>query len=192
MVRYFDLEPDYRTLPQVTQEDCAKMARAFLQYILAAYHFANWGQTVSWGGWFSSMTLGKFGWLTRVRLVLPTYTYLSTHSTGTLCVSWWGLGRSLRLIFFIFFSRSYVNMYFILLQTIFIHISFKYTKLYLMLLQTVSMFYLANCLFFFSWKLSSCKLSLLLSCKLSYCKLSYVFLCNVGPRTMVSLHVVQR
>ena len=47
MIGYFDIEVDYRPLPQETAVDCAQMARAFLIYILGAYLFANEGQTVS-------------------------------------------------------------------------------------------------------------------------------------------------
>lgn len=46
-IRYFDIEKDYISLPQVMAEDCAKMAWAFLLYLLGAYLFANGGQTLS-------------------------------------------------------------------------------------------------------------------------------------------------
>lgn len=44
---YFDIEPDYRVLPKETLRDCAKMARAFLLYILGTYLFTNREQMVS-------------------------------------------------------------------------------------------------------------------------------------------------
>ena len=40
-IRYYDIETNYRLLPQVTPDDCAWMAMAFLLYILGAYLFAN-------------------------------------------------------------------------------------------------------------------------------------------------------
>ena len=42
-IRYFNIEVDYRPLPQETAMDYARMARAFLIYILGAYLFANEG-----------------------------------------------------------------------------------------------------------------------------------------------------
>ena len=42
-IRYFDIKMDHKPLPQVTFEDCAQMARAFLLYILGPYLFANGG-----------------------------------------------------------------------------------------------------------------------------------------------------
>ena len=42
-IHYFDIEVDYRPLPQETVVDYARMARAFLIYILGAYLFANEG-----------------------------------------------------------------------------------------------------------------------------------------------------
>ena len=47
MICYFDIEADYWSLPEETAKHCARMARAFLLYILGAYPFANEGQTVS-------------------------------------------------------------------------------------------------------------------------------------------------
>ena len=47
MICYFDIETNYNSFPQVTANDCAKMARAFLLYLLGVYLFANGGQTVS-------------------------------------------------------------------------------------------------------------------------------------------------
>ena len=44
---YGDIEMDYRPHPQVTHNDCGRMAKAFLLYILGAYLFTNGGQTVS-------------------------------------------------------------------------------------------------------------------------------------------------
>ena len=43
MIRYFDIEANYRPLPQETTMDCALMAMTFLLYILGAYLFANGG-----------------------------------------------------------------------------------------------------------------------------------------------------
>lgn len=45
-IRYTDIEMDYMRLPQVTPTDCARMARAFLQYVLGVYLFANGGLTM--------------------------------------------------------------------------------------------------------------------------------------------------
>ena len=44
---YFDVEVHYRPFPQVTANDYARMARAFLRYLLRAYLFTNGRQTVS-------------------------------------------------------------------------------------------------------------------------------------------------
>ena len=46
-IHYYDIETDYRRLPQVTHDDCAQMAMAFLMYMLGVYLFANRGQMVS-------------------------------------------------------------------------------------------------------------------------------------------------
>ena len=43
MIRYFDIEADYRPLSQVMAKDYAKMATAFLLYLLGAYLLANGG-----------------------------------------------------------------------------------------------------------------------------------------------------
>ena len=40
-IHYFDLERDYRSLSQVAPDDCARMARAFLLYLLRAYVFTS-------------------------------------------------------------------------------------------------------------------------------------------------------
>ena len=42
-IHYYDIKMDYRPLPQVTPNDYAWMAKAFLLYILGAYLFANGG-----------------------------------------------------------------------------------------------------------------------------------------------------
>ena len=42
-IRYYDIERDYRPLPQVTHNDYVRMARALLLYILCVYHFTNGG-----------------------------------------------------------------------------------------------------------------------------------------------------
>ena len=44
---YFDIEMDYKPLPQAMADDRAWMARAFLLYLLKAYLFANRGKTIS-------------------------------------------------------------------------------------------------------------------------------------------------
>ena len=46
MICYFDIMADYRPFPQVMADDYAKMARAFLLYLIGAYLFTNEGQTV--------------------------------------------------------------------------------------------------------------------------------------------------
>ncbi|KAL0010961.1 hypothetical protein SO802_006069 [Lithocarpus litseifolius] len=43
MIRYFDIKANYRPLPQVTGNDYAKMARAFLLYLLKAFLSTNRG-----------------------------------------------------------------------------------------------------------------------------------------------------
>ena len=47
MIYYYDIETDYRSLPQVTYDDCARMSKAFLLYILGAYLFTNSRQIMS-------------------------------------------------------------------------------------------------------------------------------------------------
>ena len=47
MICYFNIEMDYKPLPQVTADNSAQMAKTFLLYLLGAYLFANRGQTVS-------------------------------------------------------------------------------------------------------------------------------------------------
>jgi len=42
-IHYFDIEADYRPLPHETAEECARMPRAFLLYILGAYLFTSGG-----------------------------------------------------------------------------------------------------------------------------------------------------
>jgi len=44
---YLDLEADYKPCSQAMPNDCARMARAFLLYLLGVYLFANGKQTVS-------------------------------------------------------------------------------------------------------------------------------------------------
>ena len=46
-IHYFDIEANYRPLPQVAADDCAQMASAFLLYLLGAFLFANGRQPVS-------------------------------------------------------------------------------------------------------------------------------------------------
>ena len=46
-IRYFNLVSNYMFLRHKTTEECVRMARAFLLYLLGAYLFANGGQTVS-------------------------------------------------------------------------------------------------------------------------------------------------
>ena len=46
-IQYFDIKVDYKPLPQVTAENCAKMAKAILLYLLGAYLFPNGGPMVS-------------------------------------------------------------------------------------------------------------------------------------------------
>ena len=43
-ISYFHIEADYRPFPQVTADDWAKMARAFLLYLIRAYLFTNKGK----------------------------------------------------------------------------------------------------------------------------------------------------
>ena len=43
-ISYFHIEADYRPFLQVTVDDCAKMARAFLLYLIRAYLFTNRGK----------------------------------------------------------------------------------------------------------------------------------------------------
>ena len=46
-IYYYDIETDYKPLSYMTYDDCARMARDILLYILGAYLFANGGQTMS-------------------------------------------------------------------------------------------------------------------------------------------------
>jgi len=47
MIRYPDIEVDCMLLPQVRADDYAKMAKAFLLYLLGTYLFARGGKMVS-------------------------------------------------------------------------------------------------------------------------------------------------
>ena len=42
-IHYFEIKANYKPLPWVTTDDCTKMARAFLLYLLGAYLFTNRG-----------------------------------------------------------------------------------------------------------------------------------------------------
>ena len=42
-IHYFDIETDYKLLLMVMADDSARMAEAFLLYLLGAYLFANRG-----------------------------------------------------------------------------------------------------------------------------------------------------
>ena len=95
-----------------------------------------WGRTSSpmegrWcpqGGWPSTMILKMLRGPTKVRLALPTFTLPWTHSAVGLCINWWGLESSLRLVFF---SFPFVVPYKHVLPTlaiVFIHASFRLNK----------------------------------------------------------------
>ena len=47
VIRYFNIEMDYKLLSQVTADDYTQMAKAILLYLLGAYIFANEGQKIS-------------------------------------------------------------------------------------------------------------------------------------------------
>ena len=159
--------------PQVTAEECARMARVFLLYLWGVDFFANEGQTVSFR-WLS-----LFRDFERVRdanwgqaCLAYFYSSLDTLSWGTLrqLVGLW------KLIEVSFSSFSLLAYAFSTLVIICIHMSFR-LKLCIIFLQTV--FVSTSC------KLSSYKLPYLYfancvitSCKLSSCILSYPYLAN--------------
>lgn len=62
------------------------------------------------------------------RLALPTSTLPWTHSAIGLCVNWWGLGSSLRLIFFSFPIMIPYNHVLLILTIGFIHMSYRINK----------------------------------------------------------------
>lgn len=45
-IYYSNIEGDYRPIPQMRANNCTKMARVFLLYLLRAYLFTNGGQTM--------------------------------------------------------------------------------------------------------------------------------------------------
>ena len=143
MIRYFHIKADYKPFPQVTVEDCAKMARAFLLYPLGAYLFANRRQMVSlrWLALFRDFGEAQEAYYVQACLAY-LYSSLDTLSRRTLH-HLVGLGSSLRSIFLHFLVCG------LCIQT----------KLCIMLLQDISMR--------LSCKLSSCKLHIFISCKLS-------------------------
>ena len=49
MIRYTNLEVNFMHRPQETANECLRMARVFLLYLLGAYLFVNGGKTVSLG-----------------------------------------------------------------------------------------------------------------------------------------------
>ena len=69
-IRYFDLEVDYRPCSQVMPDNCARIAKALLLYLLGAYVFANGGLPVSlrWLAFFCDF---EHAW-EATRLALPT------------------------------------------------------------------------------------------------------------------------
>ena len=96
-IRYFDIEKDYISLPQVMAEDCAKMAWAFLLYLLGAYLFANGGQTLSlrWLAPFRDFKGAReVNWGAGVSCL--SILFLG-HTQGP-CISLWGLRSSSRLV----------------------------------------------------------------------------------------------
>ena len=84
-IHYFDLENDYRPPSLVTLDDCARMARAFLLYLLGAYLFANEGQTMSLR-WLALFRDFKHAWEVNWGQACLAYLYsvMDTLSQGTL------------------------------------------------------------------------------------------------------------
>ena len=126
------------------------------------------GRQCPQGGWPFSAILRMLRGPTRVKLALPTFTLPWTHSTVGLCINWWGLESSLRLVFFSFYFVVPYKHYFLLLQLFSTTRHLGLTKLYLVFLQTAFMSlshkmhlhshsYLTNRTYF-SCKLSSYKL----------------------------------
>lgn len=113
----------------------------------------------------------------RDRLALLTSTFPWTHSAIGLCVNWWGLGSSLRLIFFSFPFVIPHKHVLLILTVVFIHMSSRINKtishilanyiqslshkLHLYLHPYLANCHLANCTYS-SCELSSCKLYLLI------------------------------
>ena len=82
---YFDLEADYRPCSQVMPDDCARIAKAFLLYLLRVYVFANGGQTISlrWLALFRDFEHAReVNWGQACLACL--YSVLDTLSQGTL------------------------------------------------------------------------------------------------------------
>ena len=82
---YFDIEVDYRPLPQLMADDCAKMDRAFLLYLLGAFLLTNGGQTMSlrWLALFHYFEEAREANWGQVCLAY-LYSSLDTLSRGTL------------------------------------------------------------------------------------------------------------
>ena len=69
-IHYFDLEVDYRPCSQVMPDNCARIAKALLLYLLGAYVFTNGGLPISlrWLAFFRDF---EHAWEV-TRLALPT------------------------------------------------------------------------------------------------------------------------
>ena len=85
-IHYYDIKTNYRPLPQVTPDDYARMARAFLLYILGAYLFANGGKMVSlrWLSFFRDFEEAQEANQGQACLAY-LYSSLDMLSRGTLC-----------------------------------------------------------------------------------------------------------
>ena len=99
-IHYFNIKADYRPFLEVIVDNWAKMARAFLLYLLGAYLFTKGGKMVSLRWLALFRTLWRLKKPTTGKCALPTCTLPWTCSAGGLCASLWGLGISLRLVFF--------------------------------------------------------------------------------------------
>ena len=108
MIRYFDIMADYRPFPQVMADDYAKMAKAFLLYLVGAYLFTNEGQTVflRWLTLFCDFERAQDANWGQACLVY-LYSSLDTLSWGTLCqlVEPW---KHLKVSFFSFSFVAFV------------------------------------------------------------------------------------
>ena len=139
-VRYFDLGIEHRPLPQDMLEDYARMAGAFLLYILGAYLFTSGGQTV-FLRWLALFCDFGEAWEANWGQACLVYLYssLDTLSRGTLhqLVGPWKLLKVSSLFLFFYSFLQTCTSY--LCKLMFIHMSSRFTKLHLILLQAVSM-----------------------------------------------------
>ena len=178
MIHYTDLELDFMHRSQGTAEECIRMARVFLLYLLEAYLFANGGQTVSlrWLALFCDFERAQTANQKSMCLAY-FYSSLDSLSQGTLCqlVRPWKL---LEVSFSPFtlvghafsFLQSYIHMPHrlglctIFLPTTFLHISCKLLPYQIYVLQIVPYLILAN--------------YHIVNSTINFCKLFFLYLAN--------------